>query len=152
MGSFRNIGPDSLCCHNMLAEAALSSSIGIGNIGVSAEVDIGISAYRQKCGICPSLVSTMAHNRQNANLEIRCRLKPNIRYHSICHPCPYPLWGWRKCCHHSYCDILMKRVIVTTGQDTKIRICVRHYASGKIVGVPVVTPKYSCKFLRLRNL
>ncbi len=41
------------CCR--YAEAALSRSIGIGNIGVSAEVDISISAYRQKCGIGPSL-------------------------------------------------------------------------------------------------
>ncbi len=42
-------------------EAALFNSIGIGNIGISAEVDIGISAYRQKYGIGPSLWDMSGH-------------------------------------------------------------------------------------------
>ncbi len=54
-------------------KAALSSSIGIGNIGVSAEVDFGILAYRQKCGIGLSLI----------NIVICCVEVHTLRHYTV---------------------------------------------------------------------
>ncbi len=62
MNIFRNISASTgpiLTNQGLLEswESDLSSSIGIGNIGISADANIGISAYRQKSGIGPSLTN-----------------------------------------------------------------------------------------------